>query len=141
MQNEIEILASHIEEKGLKYSSKREQILHTFLQTNKHISAQDLFELVKKENPEIGYTTVYRTLKLMVDSGLAEVVDFGDGVRRFECKIGREHHAHFICTKCGKNAEVFDEKIKDLSLRLAQEKGFLPQNQRFEIFGVCVQCE
>ena len=140
MNREIEIFEKHTQEKGLKHSAKRDHVLRKFLKVKKHLSAEDLFKLVKQDYPAIGYTTVYRTLKLIVDSGIAEVVDFDDGVKRFERKLGREYHAHFICTKCNKNFEVFNEEIKNLNLKLTKERGFIPQNHRFEIFGLCQQC-
>ena len=67
MKKEIQILEQHVSRKGLKHSSKRDQIVDAFLKINQHVSAEDLYEFVKKENPTIGYTTVYRTLKLMVE--------------------------------------------------------------------------
>ena len=140
MQKEIQIFQGHVNHLGLKRSQKREQVVRTFLRTKRHVSAEDLFHLVKQENPHIGYTTIYRTLKLIVDSGIAQMVDFNDGVKRFERKIGREYHAHFICTKCGEHFEVFDKNIEGLSSRLAKEEGFLPQKHRFEIFGLCKDC-
>ncbi|MCR4336542.1 MAG: transcriptional repressor, partial [Candidatus Omnitrophica bacterium] len=112
-----------------------------FLKTENHVSAQDLCALVKSENSQIGYTTVYRTLKLIVESGIGEIVDFEDGVRRFERKIGREYHAHFICSKCGKTEEIFDENIALLSEKLARTKDFVPQKHRFEVFGICQDCQ
>ena len=140
MEKEIEIFERHVQEKGLKHSHKRQHILKTFLNSEQHLSAEDLFRLVKGRHPEIGYTTVYRTLKLIVDSGIAETVDFNDGVKRFERRIGREYHAHFICTKCGDHFESFDKNIEGLSSRLAEHQGFLPQKHRLEIFGLCRKC-
>ena len=140
MEKELQIFERHVTEHGLKHSQKRERVVQTFLKTERHVSAEDLLSLVKKEQPNIGYTTVYRTLKLIVSSGLGEMVDFDDGVRRYERKLGREYHAHFICTKCGTNFEVFDEKIRQLSARLAELKSFQPTKHRFEIFGVCDNC-
>lgn len=140
MEKEIEIFERHVYKKGLRPSHKRRRILKKFLDSKEHLSAEDLCQLVKQEHPEIGYTTVYRTLKLIVDSGIAEMVDFNDGVKRFERKIGREYHAHFICTKCGHHFEAFDKNIEGLSSRLAQEQGFFPQKHRLEIFGLCKSC-
>ena len=140
MNKEVEIFERHAQGKGLKHSAKRDRILLKFLKAKRHLSAEDLFNLVKRDHPEIGFTTVYRTLKLIVDSGIAEVVDFDDGVRRFERKLGREHHAHFICTKCNKNFEVFSKEIRNLNIKLTKEKGFIAQNHRFEIFGLCNHC-
>lgn len=140
MEKEIEIFHRHVDDKGLKHSNKRDRVLQTFLKTDQHLSAEDLFRLVQKDEQGIGYTTVYRTLKLIVESGLAEMVDFNDGVRRYERKIGREYHAHFICNQCGQHFEVFDKNIEGLSSRLARGKGFLPQKHRLEIFGLCKDC-
>ena len=137
---ELMLFEKHTRKKGLKHSLQRERILEKFLQTEEHVSVQDLFNLVRREYPDIGYTTVYRTLKLIVDSGIAEVVDFDDGVKRFERKVGREHHAHLICTKCGKNFEIFNKEIEELDTKLTKEKGFIAQKHRFEIFGLCKQC-
>ncbi len=140
MTQEQEIFGKHVAHKRLKHSQKRDLVLKIFLKTDQHISAEDLFRLVKEKYPDISYTTVYRTLKLIVDSGIADVVDFQDGVKRYERKVGREYHAHFICTKCNTNFEVFDDKIQHLSSRLAKEQNFLPQNHRLEIFGLCKKC-
>ena len=140
MKKELEIFKQHVASQGLKHSQKRDQILKSFLITRKHVSAEELYELVKQSHPAIGYTTVYRTLKLIVSSGLGEQVDFNDGMKRYECKVGREYHAHFICTQCGENFEVFDEKIKELSSRLSNDNSFFPQKHRLEIFGICKKC-
>ncbi|HLD69896.1 MAG TPA: transcriptional repressor [Candidatus Omnitrophota bacterium] len=140
MEKEIEIFERHVQGKGLKHSNKRQHVLKTFLNSREHLSAEDLFQRVKQQHPAIGYTTVYRAIKLIVESGIAEMVDFNDGVKRFERKIGREYHAHFICTKCGNHFEVFDKNIEGLSSRLAEHQGFLPQKHRLEIFGLCRNC-
>lgn len=141
MQKELNIFHEHAVRKGLKHSAKRDQIVKAFLRTQNHLSCDDLCKIVKQENPRIGFTTVYRTLNLIMESGLAEAVDFNDGVKRFERKLGREYHAHLICTKCGKNFEAFDKEIVELNAKLTKEKGFLVQKHRFEIFGLCTNCQ
>lgn len=140
MDKELQIFQKHTSGQGLKHSQKRDVIVRTFLNTKKHVSAEDLHKLAREMDPAIGFTTVYRTLKLIVESGLGEMVDFNDGVRRFERKIGREYHAHFICSKCGDNFEIFDENIKKLSARLSTHAGFQAQKHRLEIFGLCKEC-
>ena len=141
MEKELQIFKRHVSSQGLKHSQKRDCVVQAFLKAERHVSAEDLLVIIKQEQSDIGYTTVYRALKLIVSSGLGEMVDFDDGVRRYERKVGREYHAHFICTKCGNNFEVFDEKIKELSYRLADSKSFVPTKHRFEIFGVCETCK
>ena len=140
MTNAIQVFRQHVIEKGCHQSSKREKILEIFLKSKTHISAQDLHELVSRTCPEIGYTTVYRTLKLITDCGLAEEVDFNDGVKRYERKWQRDYHAHCICTQCGRDFEVFDEGIKDMSAALAKRKDFILKKLRYELFGICRQC-
>ncbi len=140
MEKEIEIFEEYVHRKGLKYSGKRNIVLKAFLKSDRHVSAEELFSLVKQDHPDIGYTTVYRALKLIEGSGIADAVHFNDGVRRFERTIGHEHQAHFICTHCGGHFEVVDENIYNLSASLAKEQGFLPQKQRIEIYGMCKDC-
>jgi Fur family ferric uptake transcriptional regulator len=130
----------HVSQKGCHQSSKREKILDIFLKSKTHVSAQELHDLVSQDYPEIGYTTVYRTLKLIADCGLAEEVDFNDGVKRYERKWKRDYHAHCICTQCGRDFEIFDEGIKDMSVNLAKRKDFTLKKLRYELFGVCRHC-
>ena len=140
MHDEIVIFERHIAEQGLKRSKKREIILKAFLKARRHVSAEDLWKIVVEDHPEIGYTTVYRTLKLIYSSGLAEKVDFDDGVGRYERKLGREYHAHFICVRCTEHFEVFDQDIERLCKKLARQNRFQPHKHRLEIFGLCRRC-
>ncbi|HOY09789.1 MAG TPA: transcriptional repressor [Candidatus Omnitrophota bacterium] len=140
MTNAIQVFRQHVSQKGCHRSSKREKILGIFLKSRTHISAQELHGLVSQDYPEIGYTTVYRTLKLIADCGLAEEVDFNDGVKRYERKWKRDYHAHCICTQCGRDFEIFDEGIRDMSVNLAKRKDFTIRKLRYELFGVCRQC-
>ena len=140
MNTEIQTFESHVTKKGLKHSQKRDVILQEFLKAQQHVSVEDLFARVRKKYPTIGFTTVYRAMKLMVESGVAETVDFDDGVRRYERRLGRECHAHLICTKCGRNFEVFDVSLKGLNEKLTQENRFMALRHRFEIFGLCQKC-
>ena len=140
MRKEIEILEKFIREKGLRYTPQREEILKVFLSVEKHLSADELHKIVKKKNPDIGYVTVYRTMKLLEESGLCSEVDFGDGISRFEHRYGHGHHDHLICVKCGNYTEVIKPKIEELQERLAREKHFTPIRHKLQIFGVCNKC-
>jgi Fur family ferric uptake transcriptional regulator len=140
MPKQLEILRQHIAQKGLNQSAKRERVLGIFLETKGHITARELFDQVSRRHPDIGYTTVYRTLKMFVEAGLAVEVDFNDGVKRYERKLGRDFHAHLICTRCGRGFELFDGQIRDVSVFLARQKNFSLQTMRFELFGLCRAC-
>ncbi len=140
MKKELEILEKFIREKGLRYTPQRDEILRTFLSVERHLSADELHRIVKNKNPNIGYTTVYRTMKLLEEAGLCNEVDFGDGISRFEHQYGHEHHDHLICIKCGSYTEVVKPAIEKLQERLAKERRFIPLKHKLQIFGICSKC-
>ncbi|MCK5579673.1 MAG: transcriptional repressor [Candidatus Omnitrophica bacterium] len=140
MVQELEKFREYVREKGLNQSPKREWVLEAFLKSKTHLSAQELHRIVEKKHSDVGYTTVYRTLKMIVECGLAHVVDFNDGVKRYEPCVDKDTHAHFICQKCGKDYEVFDKRIGRLILGLAKENEFSVDTVRYEIFGTCRGC-
>lgn len=140
MRKEIGIFNEFIQLKGLRHTDQREKILDTFLSIEAHVSAQGLYEIVRKKYPEIGYTTVYRTMKLLSECGLCDETDFGDGVSRFEHKYGHEHHDHLVCVKCGRFIEVSMPEIERLQDKLAKERRFIPLKHKLQIFGICGKC-
>src|SRR6478736_9497772 len=91
-----QILHRHLKSVGLKHTEQRDTILRTFLETREHLSTDELFRLVKKKDPKIGFTTVYRTLKLLAECGLASEVAFHDGVARYEHQYKRRSHHHMV---------------------------------------------
>ncbi len=105
------ILHEHIAQLGLKRSSQRDTILSVFLNTRDHLSIEELHTLIKKQDPTIGYTTVYRAFKLFTQCGLAAEVEFHDGVARYEFRLNRRNHHHMICTACGDSVEFFSPEI------------------------------
>jgi len=140
MRKEIEIFDEFIRSKGLRHTPQRAKILDVFLSTERHVSAEELYKLVKKEFRGIGYTTVYRTMKLLSECGLCGEIDFGDGISRFEHKYGHEHHDHLICTKCGRFIEVVKPQIEKLQDGLAKKYDFTPARHKLQIFGLCNKC-
>ncbi|MDP3788975.1 MAG: Fur family transcriptional regulator [Candidatus Omnitrophota bacterium] len=141
MRKEIEILESFIREKGLRYTPQREEILKAFLSQEKHLSSDELYKILRKKSTKIGYTTVYRTMKLLAEAGLCDEVDLGDGIARYEHKYGHKHHDHLICIKCGKASEAMKPAIEKMQDRLAEEHGFTPIKHKLEIFGICRNCK
>jgi Fur family ferric uptake transcriptional regulator len=140
MRKEIAVLEKFISEKGLRYTPQREEILKTFLTVEKHLSAEELHKIVKRNNPHIGYVTVYRTMKLFSEAGLCNEVEFGDGILRFEHCYGHQHHDHLICTKCGKFIEVSKPEIEKMQDTLARQHKFMPTRHKLQIFGFCKKC-
>ena len=135
------ILAAHLREKGLKQSSKRDRVLEVFLATHDHLTTEELHKLVKEQDASIGYTTVYRTLKLLAQCGLAYEVSFHDGVARYEHGLHRRTHHHMVCTTCGDSFEFFAPELEAVERRIGEQFHFAPSRHTFQIFGTCRACQ
>ena len=140
MSEEQEVFLKHIQKAGLKRTAQRDLILDVFLRTEEHLTSEDLYRLVQVEDPSIGHTTVYRTLKLLTEAGLAREVRFGDGKSYYEHHYNHEHHDHMICTECGKVVEFFSPEIEALQEKVATEYGFRLTHHSMRILGLCEQC-
>ena len=140
IRKEFQIFDAFIRAKGLRHTPQRDMILAVFLSTEKHVSAEDLYKLVRKKDSSIGYTTVYRAMKLLSESGLCGETEFGDGVLRFEHKFGHEHHDHLICIKCGKFTEVADTGLEKIQENMVKRHGFKSLKHKLEVFGICKRC-
>lgn len=137
---EQKVFDDFVKSKGLKHSEQRREILRTFLKTEKHLTAEELYMRVKKKSPSIGFSTIYRTLKLLCECGLCRELKLEDGTVRYEHLYGHEHHDHLICVKCGKFVEVVDPEIERLQDRLARKKGFALQGHKLLMYGICREC-
>ena len=135
---EIQALATYLEKNHLKQTRQREMILQTFLEAKRHVTSEDLYQAVRKEHANIGYTTVYRTMKLLVEAGLATERHFDDGITRYE--IEHEHHDHLVCIKCGKITEFECEMIEKTQNEIAESHGFEILRHRHELYGHCADC-
>jgi Fur family ferric uptake transcriptional regulator len=140
MTEEQEVFLQHIQNKGLKRTAQRDLILDTFLRTEEHLSSEDLYRLVQKEDATIGQTTVYRTLKLLTEAGLAREVRFGDGVTHYEHNYKHEHHDHMICSECGRIIEFFSAELEALQDAMAAKHRFQVTQHLLRIIGVCAEC-
>lgn len=130
-----------IAKRGLKSTAQRGLIVDVFLKTEGHLSTEELYEKVKSVDNSVGQATVYRTMKLLCESGLAREVHFGDGLARYEkYNEDHDHHDHLICQSCGKNLEVVDERIESLQEELAKQHGFVLTSHRMYLYGVCSDC-
>jgi Fur family ferric uptake transcriptional regulator len=140
MAHEVErrALARYLEDHQLKQTKQRDAILEVFLDAAGHVTSEDLFQKVRDVHPNIGYTTVYRTLKLLCDAGLAIERRFEDGVTRYE--IEHEHHDHLVCTKCGKIVEFECQMIETAQNEIADRYGFQVLRHRHELYGHCASC-
>jgi Fur family ferric uptake transcriptional regulator len=125
---------------GGKRSGKRERILNVFLQQKGHLSADDLFDLVRLAEPGIGRATVYRTLQWMVDADIARKVDFGEGRSRYEASYRHPRHFHLICTQCHRSSEFLSSDVEVLMEEISAARGFTPDRSVLQIYGTCEDC-
>ena len=125
---------------GGKRSTKRDRILQVFLRQEGHVSADDLFDLVRREAAGIGRATVYRTLQWLVGAGIARKVDFGDGRSRFEPSYRHPRHFHLICTTCHSSSEFLSSDVESLMEEIAAARNFTTSQSVVQIYGVCDEC-
>lgn len=126
--------------KGLRSTRQRDIILDIFLSTHQHVSVEELYLKVKSSNAGIGQATVYRTLKLFTEAGLAREVLLHDGQTRYEHIVAGEHHDHLVCTKCNSIVEFENETIEMLQNEIATRHGFHIRSHKLEIYGLCANC-
>jgi Fur family ferric uptake transcriptional regulator len=129
----------YVRRHGLKSTQQRDVIVDLFLKSSGHISIEDLLARVRKKAPKVGYATVYRTLKLLTDCGIAAARQFGDGQTRFEVMgDGHAHHDHLICVSCGLILEFENDTIEQLQDEMADRLGgFRLVKHKLELYGLC----
>jgi Fur family ferric uptake transcriptional regulator len=130
-------------EKDYKLTPQRKVILNAFMDNVKgHLSAEDIYGIVKSSNPEIGLATVYRTLELLADIGVLQKMNFGDGRSRYEFAQEKEHHHHhLICLSCGEVLEFTDDLLESLETTVVGKTGFKILDHQLKFYGYCKKCQ
>ena len=131
---------TRLKPEGGKRSSKREQIVNVFLRQEGHLSADDLVDIIRRDDQRISRATVYRTLQWMVDAGIARKVDFGEGRFRFEHSYRQPRHFHLICKSCNRSFEFLSSDIEALVEEVASARSFAPSQSVVQIYGTCDEC-
>lgn len=136
----MERFRSHLDDQGLKYTRQRQAIAQVFFRdVEGHQSLNDLLAAAQALQPSIGYATVYRTMKLMAESGVALEHRFVDtGQTLYEPNLEGDHHDHIICLTCGRIVEFESDEIEVLQDAIAKQYGFEVRKHRHEIYGDCV---
>lgn len=126
----------YLRKNKLNTTEQRELIVDAFLRSHEHVSIDELLARVRRKNPRVGYATVYRTLRLLVDSGLASPRQFDEGQTRYE--PAGAHHDHLICMKCGLILEFENEEIEVLQEQTARKLGgFHVLRHKHELYCLC----
>ena len=138
---EMQVFMEYVQDRKLKLTPHRQLILDTFLENEGHRSVEDIYRVVRAQDPRIGYTTVYRTMKLLADCGLAREIDLADGITRYEHLYNHEHHDHMICMQCGSSIEFYNEEIEAIQDAASEQLGFKVTDHRLQIYGLCKDCQ
>jgi len=135
-------LQSYMAKKGLRSTAQRRLIVDTFFEGSPHVTIEDLLAEVRAKDRGIGYATVYRTLKLLAECGVASERRFGDGLSRYElADEASTHHDHLICISCGKITEFEEPRIEALQDEVAERYGYEVTTHKHELYGTCADCQ
>jgi Fur family ferric uptake transcriptional regulator len=140
LKPELQVFIDYLQANKLKRTPHRDLILETFLENEGHRSVEDIYHTVKAIDPRIGYTTVYRTMKLLIRCGLAREIELADGITRYEHLFNHEHHDHLICMECGNSIEFYNPEIEALQDAASAQLGFKVLDHKLQIYGVCSNC-
>lgn len=133
-------LGAFLKQKGLRATRQRDAVLDTFLREDAHVSVDELCDRVRKKNPSIGHATVYRSMGLFVEAGIAKERRFHEGRVRYEAGVDVGHHDHLVCLACGGIQEFEDPTIEKLQQDIAGSRGFQVTYHRLELYGLCASC-
>src|SRR5699024_9171509 len=144
MKQRIERIKKQLHGQGYKLTPQREATLTVLLERESdHLSAEEIFLLVKDKALEIGLATVYRTLELLSDLSVLDKINFGGGVSRYDLrKEGVDHfHHHLVCMECGQVEEIIEDLLGDVEKIVEDDCGFEVEDDRLTFHGICKQCQ
>lgn len=127
-------------ENGHNITNQRKRIAASFFELSGHHSLEEFYQHIGRKYPGIGQTTVYRTLKLLCDAGLATGIQFSDNITRYEVARPQLHHDHLVCLNCGKVVEICDSRIESLQKQIAEDNGFILTAHSHNLYGYCSDC-
>ncbi len=144
MESRIERIKKQLHSSSYKLTPQREATVRVLLEREEdHLSAEDVYLLVKEKAPEIGLATVYRTLELLTELKIVDKINFGDGVSRFDLrKEGAAHfHHHLVCIECGSVAEIEEDLLEDVEQIVERDFSFKIKDHRLTFHGICYRCQ
>ncbi len=145
MQNTMETLKVRLKESGLKITPQRRAIINILLDNgNRHLSSEEIYDLVRENCPEIGLATVYRTMQLLDDIGVISKLNLDDGCIRYELDLNKSdshNHHHLICKKCGDIIEVEDDLMDNVEKEIQTTYKFKILDHDIKFYGLCENCD
>ncbi len=140
LKEETEFFHSYLRQSGRKKTYQKDLILETFLNTEGHLSVEEIYALVKKRDKKVGIVTVFRTLKTLKACGIAREITLDDGLTRFEHSYHHPHHHHIVCTKCHRVIEFVCPELERIQNEIVQKYNFEPERHLFQTYGLCEDC-
>jgi Fur family ferric uptake transcriptional regulator len=138
----IHLFRRYLRQQGLPVTQQREVVADVVFNSSEHLSVEEIEAQLRSRGERIGKATIYRTMEILVRSGLAVDHDFGDGFKRYEHLFGQQRgHQHLVCTNCAKVTEFERPEIHRIEEEVARQHGFLPTRHRLEIYGLCAHCQ
>jgi Fur family ferric uptake transcriptional regulator len=138
--DERTVFESYLRERGQKVTAPRQTVLRAFIEREGHMTAEELYESSRRLDPDIGQATVFRTIRLLAEAGLARSACKDEGARQFEHAFRHEHHDHLICTECGDVVEFADKAIERAQEAVYKAHGYESSGHRLELLGRCPAC-
>jgi Fur family ferric uptake transcriptional regulator len=136
----MEVLRGELRERELPFTQQRESVARVLFETARHLSADEVAEELRERGEQIGKATVYRTLALLVELGLATEHDFDEGFKRYQMQIGAAQYDHMICTSCGKVTQFRHPELEGALEEVARDAGFEAITRQIKVFGTCHEC-
>jgi Fur family transcriptional regulator, ferric uptake regulator len=136
----IDAFRSYLRDHNLPVTAQRLAIADVVLTSDRHLSADEIARELSTRGVSVGTATVYRTLEVLVRSGLVVERDFAEGFKRYEPARGIPQHEHLLCTICGRVREFRDERLERMTTLLADQHGYARQSHRLVIYGICESC-
>ena len=137
----IEAFRAYLRDHNLPVTAQRMAVAEVLLESDRHLSVEEIERELAVRGVMVGTATIYRTLQVLLSSGLVVERDFGEGFKRYEPARDEPHHEHLICTVCGSVTEFHDERLDRMTTLLAEQQGFLRQRHRLVIYGICERCQ
>lgn len=144
MQIDVENYKDILKDEGYKLTKQRKVILDAIIDhREKHLSCDEIFQIISKEYSEIGIATVYRTLQLFEKLNIVYKLNFDDGFSRYELNLGTgdHHHHHLICLKCGKVMEFESDQLESLEKKIEEDGDFTIVDHSVQFYGYCIDCK
>ena len=137
----VHLFRRYLREQGLPVTQQREVVAEVVFGSTENLSVEDIEQRLRARGERIGKATIYRTLEMLVKSGLVAEHDFGEGFKRYESLFGQPPvREHLVCTECGKVSEIHSIELVRVQEEEARRHGFMPAKYRLQIYGVCADC-